>query len=154
MAKASRTQPARSSRIWLLLLAFVALALVVAIVLNTRSAPDSDAVTTSATATAPVEIPSGLVPAQAVDVTGQIATQRGRVVSAAVDFTVPGTDRDQLQADVEQASSGAGWNILERVYDDRQMRLLFLNEVDDTLTVTMTIEGDEILAAAVFVRSS
>jgi hypothetical protein len=154
MAQASRTQRSGSSRIWVLLLAFVALAIVLAIVLSVRSSPEDDSVTTSATATTPVEIPAGVVPAQAVDLSGQVATRRGEVVSAAVDFTVPGTDRDQLQADVEEASAIAGWNIFERVYDDRQMRLLFFNEADDTLTVTMTIDGEQILAAAVFVRSS
>jgi hypothetical protein len=154
MAKASSTQPARSWLIWVFLLAFVALAVVVAVLLNIRSTPQDDTVTTSATATTPVEIPAGVVPAQALDVIGQIATQRGEVLSAAVDFTVPGTDRDRLQADVEEASASAGWNIFERVYDDRQMRLLFFNESEDTLTVTMTIEGEQILAAAVFVRSS
>jgi hypothetical protein len=154
------TAPSRRTRITApstrsLLLGVVLLAVVLAVIAGVVMSRDSDddTVRTVATEQVPSDIPPGIVPDGAIDIAGQVATRRGRAVSVAVDFTVESTDRDGLQTQIEAASADAGWGIFERVYDDRQMRLLFLNEAGDTLTVTMTIDDGRILAAAVIVRT-
>jgi hypothetical protein len=141
-------------RVRLIVGAVALLAMLMTIALIARGSPDEDAITTRATEGIPAEIPLGIVPNSATDVFGQVASRRGEVLSAAVDFTVMNNNRDALQADIERAAPSEGWNLFERLYDDLQMRLLFFNDANDTLTVTMTIDGDRILAAAVLVRTS
>ena len=153
MAKAQRSVSSLSPPIRLLIAAVAVLTVLLAIALIARSGAEDDTVRTIATEEVPQEIPSGIVPAASTDILGQVATRRGEVLSVAVDFTVPGTDRDLLQSEIEAAAAVSEWDLFERVYDDRQMRLLFINDANDTLTVTMTIEADQILAAAVIVRS-
>jgi hypothetical protein len=123
------------------------------IALIARGETEDDTVRTIVTEEVPEEIPAGIVPVGAEDILGQLAVRRGEVLSVAVDFTVLSSDRDALQAEIEAAAVASEWDLFERVYDDRQMRLLFLNETSETLTVTMTIEADRILAAAVIVRN-
>jgi hypothetical protein len=155
------TAPSRRSRIhgvnrtrFLLgaALATVVITLVIVVIVVARNSQD-DTIRTVATEQVPADIPIGIVPDGATDIFGQVASRRGQAESVAVDFTVDGTNRDGLQAQMETSAADAGWEIFERVYDDRQMRLLFLNEAGDTLTVTMTINDGQILAAAVIVRT-
>jgi hypothetical protein len=153
MATARPSLSAISPRVRLLIGAGVLLALLLVIALIARGETEDDTVRTIVTEEVPEEIPAGIVPVGAEDILGQVAVRRGEVLSVAVDFTVLSSDRDALQAEIEAAAVASEWDLFERVYDDRQMRLLFLNETSETLTVTMTIEADRILAAAVIVRN-
>lgn len=152
MATVQKSFSGVTPRARLLLSAIAFLAVLLAIALIARSGTDNS-VRTTVIKTVPLEIPSGVVPAGAAEIVGQTASRRSEILSVAVDFTVLNTDRESLQAEIETNSQADGWNLVERVYDDRRMRLLFLNEANDTLTVTMTIDTDRILGAAVIVRS-
>jgi hypothetical protein len=153
MATARPSLSTISPRVRLLIGAGVLLALLLVIALIARGETEDDTVRTIVTEEVPEEIPAGIVPVGAEDILGQVAVRRGEVLSVAVDFTVLSSDRDALQAEIEAAAVASEWDLFERVYDDRQMRLLFLNETNETLTVTMTIEDGQILAAAVIVRN-
>jgi len=153
MAPAPRSFSTLRPHSRLLIAAVALLAVLLAIALIARSGAEDDTVRTIVTEGVPQEIPAGIVPAASQDIFGQVATRRGEVLSAAVDFTILSADRDLLQSEIEAAAAVEDWDLFERVYDDRQMRLLFINEANDTLTVTMTIEDGQILAAAVIVRS-
>jgi hypothetical protein len=153
MATARRSISALTPRVRLLIGAGALLALLLVIALIARGETEDDTVRTIVTEEVPEEIPAGIVPDGSEGILGQVATRRGEVLSVAVDFTVLSTDRDALQAEIESAAEAGEWDLFERVYDDRQMRLLFLNDTNETLTVTMTIEVDRILAAAVIVRN-
>jgi hypothetical protein len=153
MATARRSKSPLTPRVRLLIGAGALLALLLVIALIARGETEDDTVRTIVTEQVPEEIPVGVVPTGSEDILGQVAVRRGEVLSVAVDFTVLSTDRDGLQAEIEAAAEAGEWSLFERVYDDRQMRLLFLNDTNETLTVTMTIDADRILAAAVIVRN-
>ena len=154
MASDRTKKSALSPTARLLIGASALLLILLAIAVVARLGNEDDSIRTRQISGVPGPLPAALLPTGASNIKGTLVEQSKEWLSAAVEFTVVGTDRDAVAEHIDAAVSEAGWMLYERVYDASSMIIRSQLEDGSQLTVTLQTENDGVTATVIAVRNS